>query len=104
LRLSREGGTALIEVRDDGCGMDAQFVRERLFRPFDTTKGNAGMGIGAYESREVVRAHGGDLEVESAPGLGTTMRIRLPCGPVANESSGKSNATRELHETTVDRG
>jgi len=78
LRLVREGSTALIEVRDDGVGMDPQFVRERLFRPFDTTKGNAGMGVGVYEAREFVRAHGGTIEVESAPGVGTTFRIRFP--------------------------
>jgi putative PEP-CTERM system histidine kinase len=77
LRLARDGDSAVIEVQDDGVGMDPQFVRERLFRPFDTTKGNAGMGVGAYEAREFVRAHGGTLDVESAPGQGTRFRIRF---------------------------
>ena len=78
LRLVREADAAVIEVEDDGVGMDAEFVRERLFKPFDTTKGNAGMGVGAYEAREFVRAHGGTIDVRSAPGEGTTFRLRFP--------------------------
>lgn len=72
------GGRAVVEVKDSGIGMDAAFVRERLFRPFDTTKGLAGMGIGAYESREFLRAHGGDVGVMSTPGKGTVFRLEFP--------------------------
>jgi len=75
--LWAENGQAIIEVSDTGCGMDARFIRERLFRPFDTTKGNAGMGIGVYESREFILALGGSLAVNSEPGAGTTFRIAL---------------------------
>jgi putative PEP-CTERM system histidine kinase len=71
----REG---VIEVVDTGAGMDAEFVRDRLFRPFDTTKGAKGMGIGAFQVREFVRAAGGDVKVTSAPGSGTAFVIRLP--------------------------
>ncbi|MBX3703185.1 MAG: PEP-CTERM system histidine kinase PrsK [Steroidobacteraceae bacterium] len=74
----RRDGHAVIEIRDDGPGMSAEFVRERLFRPFDSTKGSKGMGIGAYQAREYVRSIGGWLEVESQPGKGTLMRIVLP--------------------------
>ena len=49
----------VVEIRDNGHGMDADFIRGRLFKPFDTTKGNAGMGIGMYESREFIRMLGG---------------------------------------------
>ena len=77
VRLARDVGSAVIEVEDDGVGMDAQFVRERLFRPFDTTKGNAGMGVGVYEAREFVRAHGGTVDVQSALGRGTTFQLRF---------------------------
>lgn len=73
-----EGRMAVAAVRDDGCGMDEQFIRERLFRPFTTTKGNAGMGIGVYESREFARAAGGELTVESQPDEGTNFFLRLP--------------------------
>ena len=69
---------AVLEVIDDGSGMTPEFVRDRLFSPFDSTKGSKGMGIGAYQAREYVRSIGGRIEVESAPGRGTCMRILLP--------------------------
>ena len=58
--------------------MAAAFVRQRLFRPFDSTKGSKGMGIGAYQAREFIRSVGGDINVASQPGVGTTFTIRLP--------------------------
>ncbi|WP_018509073.1 XrtA/PEP-CTERM system histidine kinase PrsK [Thiobacillus thioparus] len=77
LRGFEEAGRAIIEIVDTGCGMDDEFVRTRLFQPFDSTKG-AGMGIGAYECRETLRALGGNIEVDSTPGLGTHFRLSLP--------------------------
>lgn len=76
LRLADE--QAIVEVRDNGCGMDAEFLKTRLFRPFDSTKGLTGMGIGAYECREVISALGGQVVVESKPNVGTSFRIILP--------------------------
>jgi putative PEP-CTERM system histidine kinase len=76
--LSVADGTAVFSIADSGCGMDEVFVRDRLFRPFDSTKGARGMGIGAYQVRDIVRSAGGDVEVKSAPGAGTTFRVRLP--------------------------
>ena len=67
-----------ITVRDTGTGMDDDFIRNRLFKPFDTTKGNAGMGIGVYESREIIKAMGGSISVESAKESGTVFTITLP--------------------------
>lgn len=87
VRVAARGGYAEVEVEDTGCGMDAHFISERLFRPFDTTKGNAGMGVGVYESREFVMAAGGELDVRSAPGEGTLFRVRLPMQ--APEASGE---------------
>ncbi|MFP4614852.1 MAG: XrtA/PEP-CTERM system histidine kinase PrsK [Thiohalorhabdus sp.] len=78
VRVRRDGDDALIEIEDDGSGMEADFIRNRLFKPFDTSKGSTGMGIGAYEAREYVRELGGDVEVSSAPGSGTRFRIRFP--------------------------
>ena len=66
--------------------MDKQFIQERLFRPFDTTKGNAGMGIGVYESREFVQSLGGRMEVKSDLGKGTLFRIRLTRAEQQSES------------------
>ncbi|MGB5571439.1 MAG: ATP-binding protein, partial [Sedimenticolaceae bacterium] len=76
LRVS--GDQAIVEVRDSGSGMDAEFIKSRLFRPFDSTKGLTGMGIGAYECREVIVALGGQVVVESTPGKGTVFRVMLP--------------------------
>lgn len=78
LHLHQEQGQAVITVQDDGTGMDELFIRDRLFRPFDTTKGDTGMGIGAYDSREYLRALDGDLTVLSKPGHGTVFTIRIP--------------------------
>jgi putative PEP-CTERM system histidine kinase len=78
VELRREGHNAVIEVRDTGTGMDPAFVRDRLFRPFDTTKGSQGMGIGAFQTREFVRMSGGDVAVHSTPGKGTRFVITLP--------------------------
>ena len=67
-----------IEITDTGSGMEQRFVREKLFQPFNTTKGNAGMGIGVYESREFVHSLDGEISVNSRPGVGTTFVIKLP--------------------------
>ncbi|MGH8310329.1 MAG: XrtA/PEP-CTERM system histidine kinase PrsK, partial [Steroidobacteraceae bacterium] len=75
--LRRVTQRAVVEVTDTGVGMDAEFIRTRLFRPFDTTKGSEGMGIGAYEAREFVRKCGGDIEVRSEAGKGTRFTISL---------------------------
>jgi putative PEP-CTERM system histidine kinase len=86
IRLSHEGDAATIVVEDNGCGMDTVFIRERLFRPFDTTKGDTGMGVGAHDSREYIRALGGDIGVTSTPGKGTVFRISLPVASTAQRS------------------
>nr|WP_155450363.1 XrtA/PEP-CTERM system histidine kinase PrsK [Allochromatium palmeri] len=78
IRVRREERIHRVEIQDDGVGMTAEFIRDRLFRPFDSTKGLTGMGIGAFEAREMVRLLGGDLTVESQPGVGSLFRIRLP--------------------------
>ncbi|CAL1238969.1 XrtA/PEP-CTERM system histidine kinase PrsK [Candidatus Methylocalor cossyra] len=71
-------GHAVIEVEDNGHGMDEDFIRTRLFKPFDTTKGLTGMGIGAYESREYIRSLGGELSVKSQPGQGSLFSFFIP--------------------------
>jgi signal transduction histidine kinase len=58
--------------------MTPEFIRERLFRPFDSTKGSQSMGIGAYQAREYVRLLGGHMEITSEVGVGTTFSITLP--------------------------
>jgi len=77
LRYFESGGDAVVEVIDRGVGMSEEFVRTRLFQPFDSTK-PAGFGIGAYEARALIEAMGGRLEVESSAGEGTRFTIILP--------------------------
>ncbi len=77
LKLDRISGQALIEVGDTGQGMSEEFVRERLFKPFQTTK-QAGMGIGAYESFQYVQELGGKITVNSQLGKGTIIAVLLP--------------------------
>lgn len=81
--LCRNRGNAVIEVVDSGCGMSAEFIRTKLFKPFHSTK-SGGFGIGAFEARELVRAMGGRLDVESREGLGTRFAITLPESEAAN--------------------
>ena len=75
--LSQERNTACITVQDSGSGMSAAFIREQLFKPFQTTKAS-GMGIGAYEAQQYVQELGGSLTVVSDVGAGTRFDIRLP--------------------------
>lgn len=77
MRLQRVGSHAQVEVEDTGCGMTQEFMDQRLFKPFQTTKA-AGMGIGAYESYQYLQELGGKINVESAPGRGTKVTILLP--------------------------
>jgi len=81
LELSYQQDYAVIKIIDNGIGMDQKFIAERLFRPFDTTKGNAGMGIGAYEARDYILKQGGQLKVDSQPQQGSTFTILLPSSP-----------------------
>jgi signal transduction histidine kinase len=98
--VSCEGACLCVTVTDSGVGMEGQFVRERLFRPFDTTKGAKGMGIGAYQAREYVRSLGGDIEVQSTPGRGTSVRLLLPVAPPA--SDGRANETPETRTAVAE--
>lgn len=77
LKVSRYSGQVQVEVGDTGAGMSEEFVRSKLFRPFNTTK-HQGMGIGTYESHQYIRELGGSIDVDSVPGRGTVIRVRLP--------------------------
>jgi putative PEP-CTERM system histidine kinase len=77
IETSQDNGWAVLTVSDNGCGMDPDFLNRLLFRPFQTTKKN-GLGIGLFQSKMIVEAHLGRINVESQPGKGTTFRIALP--------------------------
>jgi putative PEP-CTERM system histidine kinase len=77
VRVYREAGNAVVEVADNGIGMTPEFIRDHLFKPFQSSK-TSGMGIGAYESHQYVTGLGGHIDVHSEPGVGTRVRVLLP--------------------------
>lgn len=77
VRIEDGGGRVRVNVDDKGAGMTPQFIAKELFRPLRTTKGK-GMGIGAYQAKETMRELGGDIEVSSTVGKGTTITLLLP--------------------------
>lgn len=83
--LDRYGGQARIEVGDNGQGMSPDFIRERLFKPFQSTK-QTGMGIGAYESAQYVRELGGQVIVDSEIDAGTRIVFLLPLFDIGVQS------------------
>ncbi len=78
LTLKSIDSKVILTVEDNGCGMSEAFIKQRLFKPFDTTKGNAGMGIGVYEAKEYIMHHKGSIDVESKEGEGTVFTLKFP--------------------------
>jgi putative PEP-CTERM system histidine kinase len=78
IELSFDKKYMLINIMDTGCGMSESFISTRLFKPFDTTKGNAGMGIGAFDAKAFLEKIGGQLQVHSELGIGTNFTLRIP--------------------------
>ena len=89
-----ESGEVFFSVSDTGEGMTRRFIEERLFRPFATTK-RKGVGLGLYTCREVVRANGGSIEVDSQEGAGTTFRVVLPSAAI--DESGEKAPHSQSH-------
>ena len=77
VRTEKRDGKAVLSVTDNGCGMSSRFIAESLFRPFQSTK-TKGLGIGLFQSRSIVQAHGGAMQVASEEGKGTTFLVSLP--------------------------
>jgi len=73
----RQGEWVALSVSDNGCGMTERFIKNSLFRPFRSTK-KKGLGIGMFQSKTIVEAHHGRINVESELGVGTTFRVMLP--------------------------
>jgi putative PEP-CTERM system histidine kinase len=84
VRVTADDGSVAISIADKGIGMDGDFIRNRLFQPFASTK-SGGFGIGAFEARSLITAMGGQISVDSRPGQGTTFTICLPAAePVSD--------------------
>ncbi|HEY7005152.1 MAG TPA: XrtA/PEP-CTERM system histidine kinase PrsK [Sphingomicrobium sp.] len=88
VRVAADGDSVTISIADKGVGMDGDFIRNRLFQPFASTK-SGGFGIGAFEARSLIAAMGGRLGVDSRPGRGTTFTITLPAADAASEPERK---------------
>lgn len=78
LNLKSASDNVVLFIQDTGAGMTEEFLRNRLFKPFESTKGLTGMGIGAYQAREYIRELGGDIDVSSTPDLGTCFSVQIP--------------------------
>ena len=78
ITMAVAGDYLQIKIVDNGEGMSQSFIEQKLFKPFETTKGNAGMGVGVYEAKSFVEELNGHIEVESNIGEGTTFTLSLP--------------------------
>ncbi len=101
IEVTTDGLQARIEIIDSGEGMDAEFIRTGLYRPFVSSK-NGGFGIGAFEARELIRAMGGRMEVTSRKGLGTRFVIILPLSAAAG-LLGATHAHEEQQTTPIEK-
>jgi putative PEP-CTERM system histidine kinase len=77
VETKKRDGWIELSVSDNGCGMSPEFLRDSLFRPFHTTK-KKGLGVGMFQTKMIVEAHHGNIQVRSEPGSGTTFQIMLP--------------------------
>lgn len=89
LKIAR--GNVVLFIQDSGCGMTDDFINDRLFKPFESTKGLTGMGIGAYQAREYIHKIGGTLDATSEPGVGSCFSIRIPLAERPLDGAAKVN-------------
>lgn len=91
LSLKIATGNVVLFIQDSGCGMSENFISNRLFKPFESTKGLTGMGIGAYQAREYLQKLGGTIDATSEPGVGSCFSVRIPLA----ETSAHGNQTNK---------
>jgi two-component system NtrC family sensor kinase len=100
LALENQEGVVVFRITDTGVGISPE-VLDRLFEPFFTTKGDKGTGLGLAICYRIVEEHGGEMQVESAPGQGATFTIRLPAleepQGQAHEGRGQGEGERDSH-------
>lgn len=92
IALREDDGVGMIDIADDGPGMSDSFVRQHLFRPFETTAPEFGMGIGAYQLREAVRALGGTVSVVTGEGRGSRFCVAIPLARMHGETAGQKRS------------
>jgi len=84
VKVGEDEGRLFIQVQDEGCGMTQEFVQNELFVPFHTTK-STGLGIGLFQSRQIVQAHGGKMTVETFFEAGSIFTVWLPAHGVRSD-------------------
>src|SRR6202030_1540291 len=98
------GEWARLQVRDNGHGIPPEKVAD-IFRPFVSTKGARGTGLGLAVSRKIIREHGGDILVQSQPGKGSKFILRLPCrSPLGGDGLGTGTITLPMMPPAEDEG
>jgi putative PEP-CTERM system histidine kinase len=90
LTLKRARGNVVLFIQDSGYGMSEAFISNQLFKPFESTKGLTGMGIGAYQAREYIQKIGGNIDVTSEPGIGSCFSVRIPLVDTQPETAQKT--------------
>jgi signal transduction histidine kinase len=99
LTLKPAKGNVVLFIQDSGSGMTEDFISDQLFKPFESTKGLTGMGIGAYQAREYIQKLGGNIDVTSEPGIGSCFSVRIPLAD-ASAMEAKQQAVRSISDTT----
>jgi len=98
LNMKTARDNVVLFIQDTGAGMTEEFIESRLFKPFESTKGLTGMGIGAYQAREYVRKVGGNIDVTSEPGVGSCFTIRFPLARLNPADRTTENLIPEMPE------
>ncbi len=97
LTMKTARDNVVLFIQDTGAGMSEEFIETRLFKPFESTKGLTGMGIGAYQAREYIRNVGGNIDVTSEPGVGSCFSIRFPLArPEQNQEQAEFEMDNEM--------
>lgn len=99
LTLKIAKGNAALFIQDTGCGMTEEFISAQLFKPFESTKGLTGMGIGAYQAREYIQRLAGSIDVTSEPGIGSCFSVRIP---LASENLARIDSSSLTPITEID--
>lgn len=94
--LKTESNYAILRVMDNGAGMSQLFIRNELFKPFNTTKGSKGMGIGVFQVKSFIEQYGGSLQVRSQEGHGTEFKILLPMVDTKASSTARTERIEEI--------
>ncbi|PPI84730.1 PEP-CTERM system histidine kinase PrsK [Marinobacter maroccanus] len=99
LTLKPAKGNVVLFIQDSGSGMTEDFISDQLFKPFESTKGLTGMGIGAYQAREYIQKIGGNIDVTSEPGIGSCFSVRIPLAD-ASAMEARQQAVSPISDTT----